>query len=123
MVYTERAEMAAVSSGTSHICTKQRRKHATWVAIQYALPKDTRLESLQFVPNNYVGPTSVDIKHHIIIIQNHMRPERSESARQQRIALYKSHQQLLTNHSELRSCVKGEVDVLGVLINLRFLWT
>ena len=34
MVYTERAEMAAVSSGTSHVTTKQQCSYTTWVNIQ-----------------------------------------------------------------------------------------
>ena len=34
MVYTERAETAAVSRGTSHVSTKQRRKYTTSVHIQ-----------------------------------------------------------------------------------------
>ena len=34
MVYTERAEMAAVSRGTSHVTIKQRFNYTTSVAIQ-----------------------------------------------------------------------------------------
>ena len=34
MVYTERAETAAVSRGTSHITTKQRCAYTTYVDIQ-----------------------------------------------------------------------------------------
>ena len=41
----------------------------------------------QFVPNNYMNPTSEDIKFHIIVIINAV--------------------------IELSSCVKVEVDVLG----------
>ena len=41
-----------------------------------------------------------------------MQQERSESAREQRIALYKSDQQLQQYVTELRSCVKVEMDVL-----------
>jgi len=37
MVCTERADMAAVSSGTSNVTTKQRRSDTTWVDIQSAL--------------------------------------------------------------------------------------
>ena len=37
MVYTERAETAAVSSGTSHVRTKQCCNYTTWVDIQSAL--------------------------------------------------------------------------------------
>ena len=41
MVYTERAEMAAVSSGTNHARTKQCCKYAPWVDTQSPLWKDT----------------------------------------------------------------------------------
>ena len=34
MVYTERAETAAVSRSTSHVTTKQRCEYTTWVDIQ-----------------------------------------------------------------------------------------
>ena len=37
MVYTERAEMAAVLRGTSHVATKERCKYTTSVDIQNAL--------------------------------------------------------------------------------------
>ena len=37
MVYTERAEAAAVSRGTSHVTTKQRCKYTTSVEIHNAL--------------------------------------------------------------------------------------
>ena len=63
-VYTERAEMEAVSRGKSHVTTKQRCKYTTWMNIQKRAP-----ESESF-------------------IQNRMRQERSESARESRIALY-----------------------------------
>ena len=39
MVYTERAETAAVSRGTSHVTTKQRSKYTTSMDIQNALWK------------------------------------------------------------------------------------
>ena len=39
IVYTERAETAAVSHGTSHVATQQRCKYTTWVDIQKALQK------------------------------------------------------------------------------------
>ena len=39
MMYTERAEMAAVLRGTSHVTTKQRCKYTTSVDIQNALQK------------------------------------------------------------------------------------
>ena len=70
MVYTERGETAAVSRGTSHVQTKQRCKYTTSVDIHNALYK--KLQTL---------------------ILNHMRQERTESTREQRIALYKIHQQ------------------------------
>ena len=41
MVYTERAEMAAVSRGTSHVTTKKRCKYTTSMDTQNALYKDT----------------------------------------------------------------------------------
>ena len=41
MVYTERAETAAVARGTSHVTTKQRCKHTTSVDIQNLLQKET----------------------------------------------------------------------------------
>ena len=41
MVYTERAETAAASSGTSHITTKQHCNFTTWVDIQSAVLKAT----------------------------------------------------------------------------------
>ena len=37
MMYTERATVAAVSNGTSHVRTKQRCSRTTWVDIQRAL--------------------------------------------------------------------------------------
>ena len=37
MMYTERANMAAVLSGTSHVRIKQRHNYTTWVNIQSAL--------------------------------------------------------------------------------------
>ena len=58
--------MAAVSRGTSHVTTKQRFKYTTSMDIQK--PAIKRQQSL---------------------IQNYLRQERSESARQQRTALYK----------------------------------
>ena len=42
MVYTERAETAAVSRGTSHVTTKQRCKYITSVDMQ-----KTRYKNLQ----------------------------------------------------------------------------
>ena len=41
MVYTECAKMAAVSSGTSHVTTKQLCNYTTWVDIQTVLQKAT----------------------------------------------------------------------------------
>ena len=38
---------------------------------------------------------SVDVKHHVYLLTNRLRQERSESAREQRIALYKSDQQVV----------------------------
>ena len=72
MVYTERAETAAVSRGTSHVTTKQSCKYTTWVDIQNALCTQKTRRS---------------------VVYNHMQQEGSESAREQRIALYKSDQQ------------------------------
>ena len=74
MVYTERAETAAVSRGTSHVTTKQRCKYTTWVDIQNALCKKKK-------------------KTRRSVAYNHMQQEGSESAQEQRIALYKSDQQ------------------------------
>ena len=50
----------------------------------------TRYKKLQsLIQNHIVNPTSEDMKPHIIIIiQNHMWQECSESAREQRIELY-----------------------------------
>ena len=64
MMYTERAETAAFSRGTSHITTQQRFKYTTWLDIQ---TRYTKLQSL---------------------VENHMPQDRSESARERRIALY-----------------------------------
>ena len=59
LMYTERAVTAAVSRGTSHITTEQRSKHTTWLDIK------TRYTKLQ------------------LLVENEMRQERSESAREQ----------------------------------------
>ena len=50
MTYTERAETAAVSRGTSHVTTKQRVKYTTSVNIQNALSEQlvTHLESYNY---------------------------------------------------------------------------
>ena len=44
MVYTERAEMAAVSSGTSHVRTQHRCSHTTWV---YCIPAKRAVKKRQ----------------------------------------------------------------------------
>ena len=68
MVYTELApEMAAVSLGTSHATSRERYQYTTTVDI-----KNTRYKKIQSLIHNYT------------------RYVRSESAREQRIALYKS---------------------------------
>ena len=59
----------SISGGTSHATTKERYQYTTPVDIN-----DTRYERL------------------LSLIQNHMRHVRSESAREQRIALYKSYE-------------------------------
>ena len=59
MVYTERAETAAVSRGTSHLTTQQRCQYTTSVDTQTARYKKKKLKSL-------------------------MRQKRSESARERR---------------------------------------
>ena len=61
------AETAAVSRGTSHATTKDRYQYTTSVDI-----KNSRYKRIQS------------------LIQNQMRHVRCESAREQRIALYKS---------------------------------
>ena len=66
MVSTERAEMAAVSRGTSHVTTKQRCKFTTSVDKENALQKAS----------------------------HSFRQERSESARERRIALYENDGQI-----------------------------
>ena len=59
--------MAAILRGTSHATTKERYQYTTLVDI-----KNSGYERMQS------------------LIQNHMRQERSESAREQRIALFKN---------------------------------
>ena len=90
MVYTERAETAAVSRGTSHITSKQRYNNLYLTSV--GIPK-TRYKNLQS------------------LIVNHTRQGRGESVRTWRIALYKSDQQ--QQQSELKSCVQVEVAVPG----------
>jgi len=86
MVYTERAETAAVSRGTSHITSKQRYNNLYVTSV--GIPK-TRYKNLQS------------------LILNHTRQGLNESVRTWRIALYKSDQQ--QQESELKSCVQVEV--------------
>ena len=86
-------ETAAVSRGTSH---------APNSAISTPLGRILLIRTIKgyshsfriFLPSTIGLMVSVDVKHHVYLltIQNHMRPERSESAREQRIALYKSDQ-------------------------------
>ena len=74
MVYTERAETAAVSCGTSQVESKQRRKYTTSVDIvKNALYK---INSLSF---------------------SHLQKERGESTLERRTALYKRDQQQLSS--------------------------
>ena len=67
---------------------------ATWADIVNTRCK--RIQSL--IQNLFPSPighmVSVDVKHYVYLhtVQNHKRPERSESAREQRIVLYKSDQ-------------------------------
>ena len=70
MVYTERAETAAVSRGTSHVTTKQHCEYTTLVNTQNRAMKKV-------------------VTH----LESHIRLARSESFRERRLALYKSYQQ------------------------------
>ena len=70
MVYTERAETAAVSRGTGHVTTKHRCKYTT--------SADTQNRAVRKV-----------VTH----LESHMRLARSESCRERGLALYKSDQQ------------------------------
>ena len=57
MVYTERAETAAISRGTSHVTTKQCVKYTTSVDIQNALSKQqpAHLESYNYDKSRMTG--------------------------------------------------------------------
>ena len=77
MVYTERAETAAVSRGTSHVKNKQRCKYTSSAEIRNALLKAT-------------------VTH----LESHATRALCVFSRERRIVLYKSDQQHVTHSSE-----------------------
>ena len=73
MVYTKRAEMTAVSSGTSHVRTQQRCSHTTWVD---CIPAKRAVKKRQ---------SFIHLESHATDTE-----ESSESTREQRTPLHKA---------------------------------
>ena len=74
MVYTERAETASVSRGTSHITTKQRCKYTTSVDIKTCYKKRQSL-----IHDHTAYNTSVDIKTRYKMLVAYLEPHATKA--------------------------------------------